>query len=62
MQLQVARYLLKNIDRAIRSKPLSSSVAYLARFSEQAETVDTDKEEVLGDPANIIVYFERNSL
>lgn len=62
MQLQVARYLLKYIDRAIRSKSLVGSVAYLARFSEPVEPLDTDKEEILADPANIIRYFELNSL
>jgi hypothetical protein len=58
----VARYLLKNIDRAIRSKPLKESVAYINRFSETYELTDTDSEEQLCNPSNIITFYERHSL
>lgn len=37
-------------------------MAYITRFSEAFEPLDSDKEETLSDPANIILFFERNSL
>ena len=37
-------------------------MAYISRFSDTFEPFDSDKEETLSDPSNIILFFERNSL
>lgn len=38
----MARYLLKNIDRVLNGKPIKDSVAYIAKFADSYEIVDSD--------------------